>query len=336
MSLGETATWVARIVRGGVFESLHCGHVVVADGDGAVVAALGNPRAAVYVRSAIKPLQAGASLSLIEAAGATLSDAAVAIASASHQGRAEQQAQVRDLLAIAGLDEHALQCPAVRPEDLDALVAVRGRSSRLAHNCSGKHAAFLVAQAVAGHDPSTYCSPDSAVQRAVRDEIAIATSEIPSGPAVDGCGAPAWRSSLRGLATGFARLAGATGRHSRVGTAMTNHPQLLGARDGVDVLLMAGDPRIVAKRGAEAVFAAGWRGPGGPLGVAVKVTDGSDRAAGAVVATVLHNLGASVPHEILSPIPLRHDTCGAVLEVTGEVAALLTGRAVTSLPSASA
>lgn len=315
----DTATWVARVVRGGVFESFHRGHVAVVGDDGKVVTALGNPRTLTYVRSAIKPLQAAAVLRLVHRTGKELSATSLAIACASHRGSVVQQGEVNRVLQAAGLDERSLQCPPSLPADPAALVTQAGKASRLAHNCSGKHAAFLLAECVAGGDLESYLNHESVVQRAVRSEVAQATGEAPVGPAVDGCGAPAWRCTVAGLATAFSRLASDDDVYGQIRSAMSTHPGLIGGPDAADTVLMGSNRQIVAKHGAEAVFAAGWNSPDGPLGIAVKILDGGDRAAGAVAAMVLHSLGATIPDNLLSPINLAGDSGGATLEVADVV-----------------
>ena len=311
------AEWLALVRRGGVVESAHRGHVVVADAEGSVHSALGSPRATTFVRSAIKPVQAVAALHVALEVGGSFTPQGLAIASASHPGSQQQQEQAAILLASVGLDEQALQCPASLPEDIESLILAGGQPRRLAHNCSGKHAAFLYAQTLVGADPARYLDADSPVQRAVRDHIADATGQTPLGPALDGCGAPAWRCSIAGLATAFARLASRGGLYAEVRSAMSTHPELIGRPDAADTILLRSAPKIVAKRGAEAVFAAGWVGPAGPLGVAVKILDGGERAAAAVAAEVLHALGAAIPTGLLSPLTLTDDRGGATLEVTG-------------------
>jgi transcriptional regulator with XRE-family HTH domain len=106
---------------------------------------------------------------------------------------------------------------------------------------------------------------------------------------------------LHTLAAAFARLAGG-GRDGdgdealrRVAHAMTARPDLVGGPDGADAALMLADACVVAKRGAEGVLCAGFARTGDVVGVAVKVVDGSARAAGPAVATALASLGARVP-----------------------------------------
>ena len=312
---------LVRLLRNGTVESTHNGHVVVCDRNGTVLAALGDPMRLTYVRSAVKPFQALATLDLLDAAGVDLDGTGLAIACASHDGMDDHQIEAARLLAEAGLDESALQCPRALPRDAPTAWLQR-QPERLAHNCSGKHAAFLYATVMAGADPSRYLDVDSALQRRVRDRIAESCDAHPSGPGVDGCGAPAWLIPLASLATGFARLAaGATPQLTRVRNAMTAHPELIGGPNSVDTALMSTDGRVVAKRGAEAVFAAGAMRLGDSVGLAVKISDGGARADGPVAASVLASLGCVVPESIRRPPVMGGGAAQGALEVVAEVAA---------------
>lgn len=298
---------LVRVERDGVTESVHYGNLVVATADGSVVAAHGDPDIRIYPRSALKPLQALATLEACERAGVALDTPGLATVTGSHTGSATHQVEVARLLALADLDESALQCPRALPGDLDTLLEQR-EPTALAHNCSGKHAGFLLAHTAAGGDPRSYLDPAAPLQRAIRDLIARAGGAEVTGPGVDGCGAPAWLLPLHALATAFARLAGAReggsvlgGHGARVRDAMATRPELVGGRGVVETQIMTADGRVVAKRGAEAVLAAGFAGPSGPIGVALKVTDGGARAAGPAMAAALAALGAVVPDELRAP-----------------------------------
>ena len=78
-----TAAPLVRVVRSGLVESVHLGHVVVCDPEGRVLAALGDPDRLVFSRSSMKPLQAAVSLRRI---AEPLPDDLVAIMCASHNG----------------------------------------------------------------------------------------------------------------------------------------------------------------------------------------------------------------------------------------------------------
>ncbi len=281
---------LASVVRDGAVESHHRGHVAVATTDG-LARGVGDPEVSCYPRSALKPLQAVATRRRFAAAGLDLDAIGTAIACASHEGQAGQQVEAARLLALGGLDEDALACPPARPADAAALEA-DPRPSRLAHNCSGKHAGFAAACALAGEDPSAYRDPDSPLQRDVAEVLAEVCGAEPAGPGVDGCGAPAWRLPLDGLARAFARLAAAeTGELGPIRAAMLAHPDLVGGRHAADTRLMRAAEGLVAKRGAEGVLACGLPTPAGVLGLAVKIDDGAARATGPVLAAALAALG---------------------------------------------
>lgn len=274
-------------MRDGAVDALHLGHLAVVTADGAVVGGHGDPDAVVYPRSALKPFQAAAALEL---SGAAVPDDELAIMTASHTGSGAQQAAVQRVLTRAGLGVGALRCPPALPSDTAAL-RQRPAPTRLAHNCSGKHAGFLLAATAAGRDPSGYLQPDAVVQRAVRTSIGDACHRDPRGPGVDGCGAPAWLLPLSALARGFVALLTDDGVLARVARAVRVHPTLVGGHGVVDTALMLTEPAVTAKRGAEGVLAIAARSSAGPVGIAIKVSDGGVRAIGPVAVAVLEALG---------------------------------------------
>jgi L-asparaginase II len=95
---------------------------------------------------------------------------------------------------------------------------------------------------------------------------------------------------LRGLARAFAGLATGDGACRRTAAAMTARPDLVGGTGREVTDLMAGIPGLVAKDGAEGVFAAAL--PDGSA-VVVKVADGATRAAVPVLVAGLRALGVS-------------------------------------------
>ena len=88
--------------------------------------------------------------------------------------------------------------------------------SRLAHNCSGKHAAFLLAQVATGAAPDRYLDPSGPVQRHARTLLQEWAGVATGGPGVDGCGAPAWTLPLHGVARLFGHIGSATAGTPRV------------------------------------------------------------------------------------------------------------------------
>jgi L-asparaginase II len=284
-----SAPFLAAVVREGVVESFHRGTVVVTAPDGSVVQEWGDSSGLVLPRSANKPLQAVGMLAL----GLDLPPEQLALASASHSGEPFHLAAARALLAGAGLTERDLQNTSDYPYDeREREVWIRaGRpKSPLGQNCSGKHAAMLATCVARGWDTSSYRDVDHPLQRALAETItALAGSSV--GPIVtDGCGAPQHGIPLAGLARAFGRLAAApAGTHeARVAHAMRAHPDYVGGTGRQVTTLIRETPGLVAKDGAEAVYAVGL---GDGRGLAVKIADGSARATPVVLAAVLRRLG---------------------------------------------
>jgi len=303
---------VAHVVRSGFAESVHYGSVVVLTPDGPILD-VGDTTSPIFPRSSNKPLQA---LAMVRS-GLTLDGELLALTCSSHSGEAFHRDGVRQVLAGVGLDETVLQnTPALPLDEVEKqawLAAGRGPSS-LVQNCSGKHAGMLATCVEAGWDTATYRDPKHPLQQAIADTLEDLTGETVAAVGVDGCGAPVMAISLTGLALAFAALATAlpgTSEH-RVAEAMRTHPEWVGGSRRTVTSLMRGIPGLIAKDGAEAVYAAAL--PNG-VAVAVKVADGSDRAAPVVMAQALREAGvvADVLDEVGRPPVLGHgEPVGAI------------------------
>ncbi len=283
--LPEDAPLVA-IRRGAVVESVHRGRFVFCDPAGNVLDATGDPDAYVFARSSAKPFQA-LPLVLSGAADAFgLTDDEMAVACASHNAEGPHLATVRSLLKKAGLSEDDLQNgahpPMYAPED--EKLARSGKEPRPIHgNCSGKHAGMLAVCAHEGLDTGGYRNPEHPLQRRILELVAevCGLGEDEALVAGDDCGVPAFALPLKGLATGFARLATGeglsdevAGAAERLRRAMRAHPFMVAGTGRFDTEVM-GATDLVCKSGAEGVFAAGsTRG----WGLAVKISDGGGRA----------------------------------------------------------
>jgi L-asparaginase II len=282
-----------HVSRGGIVESGHRGSLVLLAGSGKADVVIGEVEAPRYPRSALKPLQTVAML----AAGLTGPPQTIALASASHQGEPVHVAGARATLAAAGLDETALQCPPDLPGHPPALVAwVRagGGPAAICHNCSGKHAAMLATCVAAGWDPATYLDPAHPLQRAIVTHVERLGGAPIAVTSVDGCGAPAHAMPMVALARAFATLTTAEpGSPERlVADAMRAHPMLISGTGSPVSELCAEVPGLLAKNGAEGVWAAAL--PDGRA-FAAKVDDGGARALGPVLATALRFWGFDGP-----------------------------------------
>ncbi|MGG5174891.1 asparaginase [Pseudarthrobacter sp. J1763] len=284
----DSAVELAVIERSGFIESRHIGSAVVLSADGQVVTELGDIRTPIYARSTLKPFQAMASMQ----AGVPLRGAQVALACASHVGSLEHMDIVETMLKAAGVTEDDLRCPADWPYDEAArnwLLRSEKGKSRLAFNCSGKHAAFLWACTENGWDKSTYLDPTHPLQEQIRAVIEEYTEEEIAHMGIDGCGAPVAAVSLTGLARAYSTLAKAPGnknsnaRAATIATSMLDYPWAIQGTGQPNTIVMD-ELGVIAKIGAEGVLVmATDQG----VSVAVKVLDGNIRATSLVGLTLL-------------------------------------------------
>ncbi len=304
---------VAITSRSGVDESVHHGAVVGIDAGGALAYSLGDPDLVLYPRSANKPIQAAAMVRL----GLDLPDELLALVCASHDGSSAHIAGVERILASVGLDASALRntpsLPLERAAAEDVLRA-HGHASSLFMNCSGKHAGMLATCVVNGFPTDSYLSPEHPLQQRITDEIQLRTGAM-THVGIDGCGAPAHVSTLRGLANAFRTIADERGR---VYVAMTSHPEMVGGPARDVTVLMRHVTGCMAKDGAEGTFALAF--PGGPA-VALKIGDGASRAAAPVDLAALAALGVDVTDA--APRLVHHvlghgEPVGVIRAVAGE------------------
>jgi len=263
---------VVEARRNGTVEAVHRVHAVAVR-DGAVVAEAGDAGLTCFMRSSSKPLQA---LPLVRARG-DLTTEDVAIACASHRATPAQLQAAAALLAKAEATE----------DDLELGLQEGRPAGKLSNNCSGKHAGMLALCRAHGWPTQGYRLPDHPVQRACAAAHAEAADagEDELATATDGCGVVTFALPLERMAHAFARLPHLDGG-ARVVEAMRARPDLVGAADGADVLLMQlAGPRFVAKGGAEGLLCAVDLATG--TGYALKCEDGAHRGMVAAVAAFL-------------------------------------------------
>jgi L-asparaginase II len=267
---------VAEQTRDGLVESVHYGSVIALAADGGVLFSAGDPLALFYPRSSLKPLQAVAMVR----AGLRLPAELLALSAASHSGSPMHVEGARRILDLHGLPEEALEntpdLPYGRVESGEWLRR-GGTPSRLAQNCSGKHAAMLATCAVNGWPRRGYMEPSHPLQQAIAGVVGELTAEELHTVSTDGCGTPLFAVTLGGMARAFGLLASAAPgtAEAAVADAMRTHPeQVAGERRDVTEL-MRQVPGLLAKDGFEGLQLVGL--PDG-RSLAIKIADGGDRA----------------------------------------------------------
>ncbi|MDT0156883.1 asparaginase [Microbacterium sp. ARD32] len=289
------AVELAVVERSGFVESRHAGAAVVLSPEGEVIAQHGNPDALILPRSSLKPLQAVASLT----AGAVLEGEQLALGTASHSGTDRHAEVVREVLTAGGLTEDDLDCPPAWPSDAAArreMISDHAAESRIRMNCSGKHALMLRACVATGWPTEGYLAPSHPLQVHIRDVIERLTGEKVAHTSVDGCGAPVHAMTLTGLARGIHRIGSASERspfalHRVAGMlvrAVRENPWTIAGPGEPDTIAIE-TLGVFAKGGAEGVMV--MVAPNGAT-VALKMLDGSGRAATIVAATLLARAGA--------------------------------------------
>jgi len=300
-----------RLLREGIPESSHRVHAVVCDQRGRVLMRAGDPQLLSFLRSALKPFQATVFVSSGAADRYGAGDRGLAIACASHAGTTAHAREAFRLLWGAQLEVEHLQCPP--PGE---------GQSRLRHNCSGKHAAFLAACRLLHWPLESYLQVEHPLQREVFKRVgellALPPAELVA--ARDDCGAPTLQLQLAQMALLFAHLgAGTQPDLERLSRAMLAHPELVAGEGRFDTELMRlSHGQVVSKGGAEGIQCLSRVGEG--LGVAIKVEDGGSRAKHAVALHVLKQLEWLTPmsFEELSErflVPAPH----LKLEVVGDL-----------------
>ncbi|RLT22263.1 MAG: hypothetical protein DWI31_00625 [Candidatus Aquidulcis sp.] len=285
------------VQRGQITEAVHRGDVAVVGDGGRLIASVGEPERLISLRSSVKPFTAVAVLAAADAAGLTLDDEMIALASASHAGADEHIAVAQRMIDTFGMDPaHLIHG---RPQ------SSRGGSGELlAHMCSGQHLSLLILAKARGYDPIGYGDVDHPVQRELRTVVGeLLSVDLHAAPwGIDGCAIPTSAIPLRVAAEGARRWATphdplVPERYrallERVRGAAVRHPRLISGAGLLDTdLIRGGEEAVVAKQGAEGLCLVGMPG----YGIAVRTEDGDAAARSGRVATVavLAAIGARV------------------------------------------
>ncbi|AMB41895.1 asparaginase [[Arthrobacter] sp. ATCC 21022] len=249
--------------RDGLVESIHFGSLVALNADGSTALEAGEPDAPMYPRSSLKPLQAVALLK----AGLDIPERLLALTAASHSGGKDHRDGAAEILRIHGLTEAALANSTDLPygfNERNQWLREGNGPTRLAQNCSGKHASMASVCVINGWPVEGYLHPEHPLQVLVRDTITELTGEDAAAVSTDGCGTPLFAHAMR------------------------RHPDMV-AGEGRDVTaLMRAVPGLLAKDGFEGLQLVGLADG---RAVAVKISDGGDRARMPITLEVLRRLG---------------------------------------------
>ena len=284
---------MAQYVRDGVVESEHRGHLLALNADGSVNFSLGDPSHLIFPRSTVKCIQGAAMV----AAGLELEPRLLALGASSHSGSSEHIAGVKEILALAKLDESALQCMLDRPlGEAERRAWGDAPATRIAMNCSGKHAAMLLTCATNGWPTDSYLDASHPLQVAIKGELESLAGETITLTSTDGCGAPLFLLSLAGLARAIRAITISTKpAHQLVMQASRAFPEMVAGKGRLTTQMIQAVPGLYMKDGAEAVEVASMT-DGRTL--VFKVSDGSLRPFRVLVHAGLNKLGIASPYEV--------------------------------------
>ena len=290
-----------QLYRGGRLESEHCGSLHLVQGDDVLLSAGGVDSYAFY-RSSSKPLQA----MVLVTSGAVerfgLDAEEISLATGSHSGVARHVEVAQRMLDKAGIEASLLDCGAHWPFDPDAALEAkktRDKPDVLSNNCSGKHAAMLIAAKAMGVDLEGYLEEAHPVQQTIQAHIA-AFAGVPSQTmhlSCDGCSAPTFATPLTAIAKSMARFGTGTGVDDELAAAaaivrdaMLAHPLMVGGpkRFDTDMMEMT-SAALISKAGAEGMLIVSLPDEG--VGFAISAHDGRDRGYRLLAIEILQHFG---------------------------------------------
>ena len=283
---------LAQLVRSGLIESTHSGHLILITADGSDLLTLGDVDAEIYPRSAIKSLQAAAMVRT----GLNLNDEQLALVCASHGGTSRHQEVALEILHSVGLSELDLQNTPDTPLDRDARIKWGDKpATSLAANCSGKHSGMLATCVINGWDIKTYRDANHPLQIAIVNEIADLIGRPINRTSIDGCGAPLFSMSTRSVAVAARRMRiDSDPVFTKVISACLKHPEMILAEGAFDTRMMRSVPGLFVKGGAESVMLASLADGGA---IAWKISDGGNRANGPMIKAALAKFGIKIEGE---------------------------------------
>jgi len=286
------SVFLAQLVRSGLIESTHSGHLILITADGSDLLTLGDVDAEIYPRSAIKSLQAAAMVRT----GLNLNDEQLALVCASHGGTSRHQEVALEILHSVGLSELDLQNTPDTPLDRDARIKWGDKpATSLAANCSGKHSGMLATCVINGWDIKTYRDANHPLQIAIVNEIADLIGRPINRTSIDGCGAPLFSMSTRSVAVAARRMRiDSDPVFTKVISACLKHPEMILAEGAFDTRMMRSVPGLFVKGGAESVMLASLADGGA---IAWKISDGGNRANGPMIKAALAKFGIKIEGE---------------------------------------
>ena len=292
-----------RVTRGDFTESIHVAFAVIVDSEGQIIYSTGDPHYLTCIRSSLKPFQAAASVKIgaVDAAGFDKKE--LALMCASHKGEKIHVDTALSMINKLGLKIDDFECGSHYPSDTDSrhkMIRENELATALHNNCSGKHAGMLALAKYLEAETKGYINEQHLVQKTILEYVAELSGESDIPTETDGCSAPTPFMTLKMIAEIFQGLASCKRPElKKVYDAMVAYPELVGGTNHFDSMFIGAlDGRGITKVGGESVRGISLNTEKyGPIGVSIKILDGSFRAMPLAVMKLLEHLELLSEHE---------------------------------------
>ena len=285
-----------RVTRGDFTESIHVAFAVVVDSEGQIVYSTGDPHYLTCIRSSLKPFQAAASVNAGAVDAVGFDEKELTLMCASHKGEDIHVDTALSMINKLGLGIDDFECGSHYPSDTvtrHKMIRKNEVATALHNNCSGKHAGMLALAKHLRAETKGYINEQHPVQRTILEYVAELSGESDIPTETDGCSAPTPFMTLKMIAEIFQSLASCKRPElKKVYDAMVAYPDLVGGTNHFDSMFISAlDGRGVTKVGGESVRGISLNTEKyGPIGVSIKILDGSFRAMPLAVMKLLEHL----------------------------------------------
>ena len=285
-----------RVTRGDFTESIHVAFAVIVDSEGHIIYSTGDPHYLTCIRSSLKPFQAAASVKAGAVDAAGFDEKELALMCASHKGEDIHVDTALSMVNKLGLGSDDFECGSHYPSDTvtrHKMIRENEVATALHNNCSGKHAGMLALAKYLEVETEGYINKQHPVQRAILEYVSELSGESDIQTETDGCSAPTPFMTLKTIAELFQSLASCKKPElKRVYDSMVSYPELVGGTNHFDSMFISAlDGRGVTKVGGESIRGISLNTEKyGPIGVSIKILDGSFRAMPLAVMKLLEHL----------------------------------------------
>ena len=289
------------ITRGNIIESIHEAKCLILDNNFKTIFSTNHDKDLTFPRSAIKIFQAIPFVISNAHNKFNLSQKQIAICCASHCGETEHLKVLEQWLKKIKIYPKMLKCGSHNPLNAkyaDKLLLGGSKPNQLHNNCAGKHLGMISACLANNMKLSDYVDLDHPHQIKIREILEFFTNckIYKNQKGIDGCSAPQYAFTLKGLSTAMINLIKQINNRdvyakevSLLFNSIKKFPQLIGSKEKYDTQLMiATKGQMFVKGGAEGILLFVHKKK--KIGGVIKVKDGNERAIPSIANQIFKKL----------------------------------------------